>query len=148
MKPNEIPEVAKLLKSYWESRGMSYSQKWAERYVREGHGTDIKRDQFFTFREKGRLIGCASLAIYEGDVAEIRDLVVVKEKRGIGYGSMIMKELVSWAKKNGVRKLYTLCLPASVKLCKNLGFAKEGVLKSHFAPGENLTVMSLILKKA
>ncbi len=54
----ERNEVADLLARYWKSRGMlQYNAKWAKDYLTKGHGKEIKRDEFFVFREGKEIIG-------------------------------------------------------------------------------------------
>ncbi len=138
-------EAAKLLVEYWKERGMNYSQKWATNYMKQGHKTEIKKDIFFAAKEKSKLVGTASIVIYEGNVAELRDLVIKKQERGKGCGNLLLKELIKVAKKNKVRKLYALVFPTTKQIYQKAGFRQEGYLKSHFAKKEDLCFMSRFL---
>ncbi len=141
----ERTEAAKILADYWAERGMhEYNQKWAERYIVEGHKKEIKSDEFFIRKEGGKVIGTVSLTADVSGVAEIRDLVIKEEFRGKGYGKKILGELIEFAKKRKIRKLFALTKVEG--LFKSAGFEKEGVLKSHFAKGEDLIIMSKFLQ--
>jgi len=139
-------EAAGLLADYWETRGMpQYNRAWASRYLAKGHGLEIARDEFFVLREKGELVGIISLITDVSGVAEIRDEVVKQEYRGKGYGKILIAEVVKLAKKRKIRKVFALTFPRYQKLYADIGFKKEGVLKDHFAKGENLVIVSKIL---
>lgn len=143
----ERGEAAELLADYWKSRGMpAYDRKWAEAYLQEGHRKEIARDEFFIWKEQGKLCGVISLVTDVSGVAEIRDMVVKPEWRGKGYGQKMLDELVRGAAERKIRKLYALIFPPHEKLFQSAGFAKEGVLKSHFKEGEDLILMSRFLR--
>ncbi len=141
----ERTDAAKILTDYFAERGMhEYNQKWAERYVIEGHKKEVKSDEFFVRKEGNTVIGTVSLIVDVSGVAEIRDLVVRKEYRGKGYGKKMLADLINLAKKRKIRKLFALA--KTENLFKSAGFEKEGALKSHFADGEDLSVMSKFLQ--
>lgn len=139
-------EINTLLRSYWKTRGMSYSKKWTDHYLRMGHKTEIKKDQFFVVIEKGVFIGCISAIILEGNLAELRDFVIKPEYRKKGFGRKTMNEIVKWLKKQNVRKVYSLTFPQKQRFLSRLKFKKEGFLKSHFKKRENLVMMSRFLR--
>jgi len=142
----DLQQTSKLLVEYWKERGMSkYNQKYAEKYILEGHKKEIKLDRFFVYKEKQSVVGMISLIVQEGNVAEMRDLVVDPQYRNKGYGKKIIEETIEIAKRLKIRKLYVLTFSQLTKFYKSLGFKKEGVLKDHFAEGENLTIMSKFL---
>lgn len=135
-------ETAKLLSSYWQERGMDYSKDWALQYLEEGHKKEIKEDLFYSYTEDGETVGTVSLVVEVSGVAEVRDLVIKPEHRGKGYGQMILQELEMYAMEKQVRKLFALVFEDSQKLLLDAGFEEEGMLKSHFAKGEDLIIMS------
>ena len=142
----DLQQTSKLLVDYWKERGMpKYNQKYAEKYILEGHKKEIKFDRFFVYKEKRSLVGIISLIVQEGNVAEMRDLVVDQQYRNRGYGKKIIEEMIETSKKLKIRKLYVLTFSQLTKFYKRLGFKKEGILRSHFAEGENLIIMSKFL---
>lgn len=136
------PLAAKLLTDYWAERGMGrYDSRWAHQYLLEGHRKEIEKDEFFAYREGDALIGIVSLVTYSSNVAEIRDLVVKPDRRGEGHAGRILKALVEQARKGGVRKLYALTSPRTGYLFISAGFEREGLLRDHFADGEDMLFM-------
>ena len=141
----DIPAAAKILRTYWKSRGMTYSEKWTQDYLTKGHATEMKKDLFFVAKEKGKVIGTMSVIIYEGDVAELRDFVVDPKLRGKGFGKQIASETLEILRKQKVRKIYALVYPEYEDFWKKYGFEREGLLKDHFAKGEDLAIVSKFL---
>ncbi len=137
--------IATLLKDYWKERGMRYSQGWAEDYVKNGHKKEIKKEISFILMDKMQ-IGYISTIIYEGNVAELRDLVVKKEFRNKGYGRLLAEKAITWCRKNRIRKMYALAFPKNEAFYKRLGFRREGLLKDHFKKGEDLLFVSRFIK--
>ncbi len=142
----DVSATARLLREYWETRGMKYSQTWAEGYVRKGHKAEIKEDLFFTAKDGEKVLGAMSVIIYEGNVAELRDFVVDPEFRGKGLGHKIISEILTILKERKVRKACALIFRQYEEFYKEFGFGKEGILKSHFAEGEDLMIVSKFLK--
>ena len=142
----EHGEVAQLLTSYWQERGMTqYDRKWAASYLIEGHKKEIEKDEFFVYKENGTIIGTIALITYSGGVAEIRDLVIKQEHRKKGQGKKVLSEIISIARQRKLRKLFAFVNPELEAPLQKGGFVKEGVLKNHFAQGEDLVIMSLFL---
>ena len=142
----EREEVAKLLAGYWEDRGVpQYDESWARKYLIVGHKKEIRRDEFFVYKEGDEVIGIISLVTDVSNVTEIRDMAVKPEYKGKDYERKMLNELMKLARKRRIRKLYDLTFPHYEELYRSLGFEKEGVLKSHFAAGEDLTIMSRFL---
>lgn len=146
IKEEDKVEVAKLLNEYWKDRNMNYDLKWIREYIEMGHKIEIKEDQFFVLKEK-QPIGCISVIILEVDLAELRDLVIKKEFRNMGYGSKLLDYALEWCKEKNVRKIISLIFPQYKKFFENKGFLEEGFLKNHFKEGENLILMSKLMKK-
>lgn len=138
--------VSRILNEYWKERNMNYDLKWAREYVENGHKTEIKEEQFFVLKEEN-IIGCISVVIWEGDLAELRDWVVKKEFRNKGYGKKLIEYALDWCNKKNVRKIVSLIFPKYKEFFERRGFVGEGFLKDHFKDGENLILMSRLIKK-
>ena len=57
---------------------------------------------FFAMINDGRIIGCASLCVFEsptGRKASVEDVVVSSSCRGLGYGRKLMEHVIDYAKK-------------------------------------------------
>ena len=142
-----ISSVATLLRQYWKERGLMYTQKWTEQYLTQGHTTELKKEQTFTIKNKGKIIGAMSAIIWEGNVAELRDAVIKKEHRGQGYGKKLLEHVLEWCKRNNVRKVFALVMQDHRKMLEQEGFVLEGFLKHHFKQNEHLIIMSRFPEK-
>ncbi|HJZ86979.1 MAG TPA: UDP-N-acetylmuramate:L-alanyl-gamma-D-glutamyl-meso-diaminopimelate ligase [Polyangia bacterium] len=76
---------------------------------------------FLVLRDEGTLVGCVGLEIYD-EVAVLRSLAVIPEKRGQGLGWMLADSAVQRARARGVRRLYLLTETASDFFAQHLGF--------------------------
>lgn len=79
-------------------------------------------------------------------------IVISKKYTGLGLGKILMKDLIEWAKRNGVTKKISLVTnennTVAIELYKNLGFEVEGLLKKdNFIRGSysNTVMMGLFL---
>lgn len=61
----------------------------------------IYLDHVIIYYEEGQALGCGAFKPYEGDVAEIKRMFVLPEKRGKGIARGILNELELWAKARG-----------------------------------------------
>lgn len=65
---------------------------------------------------------------------------VMKEWQGKGVGTAMMKRLINWSRKAGIKKIklavMTKNTPA-IKLYKKVGFVTEGILKKDFRIGRH-----------
>jgi N-acetylglutamate synthase-like GNAT family acetyltransferase len=71
---------------------------------------EIKRliDNFFVYKIKNRIIGCAGIDIYTQKIAELRSLYVIKENRRKKIASKLIKHCLKVAKSKGIREVITL----------------------------------------
>ena len=135
-------KIAELLVKYFEERGMpNYNKKWTIDYLNKGHKKEIKKDEFFVYKENNKIIGVISLINDVSKLAEIRDEVVFPNYNK-NYLKKMLLEIINLSKKYKLRKIYALVLKNKMEYYKVLGFKKEGLLKNHFIKGEDLTIMS------
>ena len=87
---------------------------------------------FVMMNDEGRIIGCASLCVFEsptGRKASVEDVVVCSSYRGQGLGRMIMEYIIDYAKKELVPiDLHLTSNPKRVSanaLYKAVGFEKR-----------------------
>jgi len=59
-------------------------------------------------KEENRVIGFAALHIHSPNLAEIRSLIVAKNKRGKGIGKKLVENCIEEAKQLHVKKVFTL----------------------------------------
>lgn len=139
-------KLAELLVSYWKTRDMDYPKEWAMRYIEEGHRTEIVEDKFFAALDGKEVVGSMSVVLWEGELAGLRDLYVKPEYRGKGTGSQLFEEALKFCQEKKVRKITAKIFPDLLPLVKKQGFTEEGILRSHFTPGEDLIVVAKFLR--
>ena len=137
-----IPSVATLLRRYWKEQGSVFTQKWVEQYVEQGRKLKIKKEQTFTLKEKEKIIGCISIIIWEGNIAELNDLVIKKEERGKDLGKKLIEHSMEWCRRNNTGKIFALIFYQQKALFEACSFNLEGFLKDHHKVGEHLLLMS------
>lgn len=142
VKEEHIKSLAKHLAYYWKARGLDYSEQWAEEYVREGHKKEIVEDRFFVALENGKVIGSMSVILWEGRLAELRDLFVKEEFRGKGIADALFEACLKYSKEKKARKIIALIFPYLFGFFEKRGFVREGLLKNQAKDGENLVIMS------
>ncbi|MDO8537425.1 MAG: GNAT family N-acetyltransferase [archaeon] len=130
--------LAKFLVSYWKSRGMNYSFSWAMQYLKKGMVMEFSEERFIAVDENENILGTIALLKNNYYVAEIRDEVWQNDL----IGSLLLQELVMFAKKNKIKKLFSLALKNKISFYKKYGFKKEGMLKDQFKKGEHVAIMS------
>ena len=64
--------------------------------------------EFIVAEEDGRIVGCVAVDIFWSDLAEIKSVAVVPERRGQGVGRMLVEAAEADAGKLGVKKLFAL----------------------------------------
>ena len=84
----------------WAQRG-----EMLERPLGEIH--EAIRD-FKVAREGDEVVGCGSLHIMGGDLAEIRSLAVREDQHGKGVGAAIVRECVEEGREMGIERVFAL----------------------------------------
>ena len=111
--PSDVPQIKKLIDAY-SVDGKTVPRSFAHLY---SHVRD-----FFVCREKGRVLGCCSLYVSWGDLAEIKSLAVLSPSRGKGIGTKLVQACLRDAKRLGVPQVFALA--ASPVFFEKLGFEK------------------------
>ena len=62
-------------------------------------------DRFVVAIKSRKIVGCAELAPLSPQVAEVRSLVVAADARGLGVGTMLVRELREQGRRAGFEKL-------------------------------------------
>ena len=117
-------------------------QRWLDSYARSDSHTLV-------CEVDGAIVGLASL---EGTgVAEL-GMLIAREWRGRGIGSLLLDGLISWAREAGAHKLSLQVWPhnqAAIRLYQKFGFQREGYLRKHYRRknGElwDAVIMGLVL---
>jgi len=62
----------------------------------------VNIDSFFIYTLNKKVVGCASLEVYNFKLAEVRSLVVDYDYHGQGIGRKLVKRCISVAKRKGI----------------------------------------------
>lgn len=76
--------------------------------------------EFIVAEDDGVLLGCGALHVMWEDLAEVRTLATVDNRRGEGIGKSLLLQLVENARRIGVSRLF--CLTFEVEFFKAMGF--------------------------
>ncbi len=104
-----------------------------------------ERFHFIGLLEGDSLVGYGSLAVLldEGDVARI---AVLPDRRGKGYGKMLLTALCDEARARGVLSLYLEVRESNAvarHLYESFGFEADGIRKNYYTrPQENAVLMT------
>lgn len=101
------------LVKYWAKQGENLPRKRA----------DIIRniDSFAICERDGRLVGCASLFVYDSGLAEIRSLGVAPDIQRQGQGRAIVEYLLERARRLDIDKVFVLT--RNPKFFERVGFS-------------------------
>jgi amino-acid N-acetyltransferase len=99
-KLTDVPDIHRLINHYAEERIMLprtltdlYENVWGFTVMVE---------------EKGQLVGCGALKLYNQEVAEIRSLCVDETLKAKGIGRQVMEELLNEAEAFGLKTVFAL----------------------------------------
>ena len=85
--------------------------------------------EFVVAEVNNKVVGCGALHVLWEDLAEVRTVGVDEDVRGKGVGHKILEELISRAKKVGVKRIF--CLTFETQFFASHGFEEiEGTLVS------------------
>ena len=86
--------------NYYAEKGLLLPRSLSEIY-------EHIRD-YFILEKDGLICGVCALGICWEDLAEIKSLVIKKEKQGKGFGSMLVGECIKEAKSLGIKRIFVL----------------------------------------
>jgi GNAT superfamily N-acetyltransferase len=87
----------------------------------------------FKATEDGKIVGVA-IGKYESGVIFIDTIIVMKDKRGQGIGTKIVKKVEKFGKKLGGHKIYLFTMEKweASRFYQKLGYKKTGDLLHHY----------------
>ncbi len=107
--PQDMPAVLELIKELAVfEKEPDAAILTVDELVKDGFGTN---PLFYTFvaEEEGEIIGMALFyhrySTWKGKTIHLEDLIVKESKRGTGAGSALYKEVITFAKAQGVRRV-------------------------------------------
>ncbi len=92
----DVPAICELVNHYAE-QGMMLHRSRESVY-------DCLRE-FLVGEQDGRVLGCAALDIFWGDLAEIRSLAVAEQARGTGLGKALVQACLDDARRLGIARV-------------------------------------------
>lgn len=105
--------------------------------------------RYLVAKENNEIIGFVGVLL-NIDQAEIMNIVVKKDKRGLGIGKKLLKEIIELVKKNNLSKI-TLEVnsknEAAKKMYENIGFEVIGIRKKYYNNVDDAIIMNLVLKE-
>lgn len=107
----DVQHIYRLVEEFSKKGGMLY-RPTTEIY-------DQLRD-FFVYDRGGEIEGIAALHVWGADLAEIRSLAVLEERRGAGAGRLLIEACIEEARTLGVKKIFALTYRAG--FFEKLGF--------------------------
>ena len=63
---------------------------------------------FWIYEEEGKIIACCALQVLWEDLAEVRSLAVLPERRGEGIGRRLVSACLEEARQLGVKRVFSL----------------------------------------
>ena len=96
----DVPAICDLI-NYYAERGKMLHRSLESVY-------ETLREFYVAEDESRKLVGCAAVDIFWGDLAEIKSLAVSSEHLNEGIGSKLLKAAIEDARKLGIRKLFAL----------------------------------------
>lgn len=88
--------------------------------------------EIYIIEEAGQIVGTGSILferkfIHKGIVGHIEDVVIDKNKRGNGYGKMIIERLIEEGKERNVYKIILNCDEKNIKFYEKCGLEKKEI---------------------
>jgi len=112
---------------------------------------DNPKARVLVAEKDNQIIGFVSVSFPCWDrIAIIQHLIVIKEHRGQGIGTSLLKEIISLCKSKGMKKITTqtaLWHLQAIKLYKSLGFIPTAVFPNYIGEGNDMVWMELDLQQ-
>jgi len=102
---------------------------------------------YFVVRENDEIVGFAGILIII-DETHIMNIVVKKNKRNLGIGSLLLKYIIDYSEKNKISSITLEVnennIPA-IKLYEKYNFQKVGLRKKYYNNTDDALIMTLKL---
>lgn len=96
----DVPAICELI-NYHAERGRMLHRSLESVY-------EAMREFQVAEADDGRLLGCAAVDVFWGDLAEVKSLAVDPQHRDRGVGRMLLEAAVDDARRLGIKKLFAL----------------------------------------
>lgn len=128
------------MKIFWNEEShlrdfVELNNAWIEQYFElEENDLNLAKDPgkiirdggyILTITDNDRVIGCCALFKNDDENYELARMTIIESERGKGFGKLLMKEILLFARKIAAKKLFLISntkLEAAIRLYKNFGF--------------------------
>ena len=104
------------------------------------------KSKYFVFKQKNEIIGFAGILLIIDEV-NIMNIVVRKDKRNIGIGSLLLEKIIEFSKMHNATFI-TLEVNekniSAIKLYEKYGFKQVGLRKKYYNNEDNAILMDLV----
>ena len=121
---------------------------WSSNILKE----EIKNEtrSFIVAKENKKILGFAGISVASGEIVELMNIVVKKNKRRCGIGKKLLEEIIKISCKTNLKILELEVRStnfSAIKLYESFGFEKIGVRKKYYQMKDDAIIMSLKLNK-
>ena len=121
---------------------------WSSNILKE----EIKNEtrSFIVAKENKKILGFAGISVASGEIEELMNIVVKKNKRRCGIGKKLLEEIIKISCKTNLKILELEVRStnfSAIKLYESFGFEKIGVRKKYYQMKDDAIIMSLKLNK-
>lgn len=121
----------------------SFKEPWSKEAYEKEISNPLANYRVITFEDK--------VVAYGGfwkilDEADINNIAVKKEFRGMGFGKMLMNALIEDAKSQNIKAMtleVRVTNESAIALYKKLGFKEAGIRKNYYSDKEDALIMWL-----
>lgn len=105
------------------------------------------KSKYFVLKQENEIVGFAGIMLIIDEV-NIMNIVVKKDKRSLGIGSLLLEEIVKYSKIHNAISITLEVneknIPA-IKLYKKYGFKQVGLRKKYYNNEDDAILMDLVL---
>lgn len=105
------------------------------------------KSKYFVLKQENEIVGFAGIMLIIDEV-NIMNIVVKKDKRSLGIGSLLLEEIVKYSKIHNATSITLEVneknIPA-IKLYKKYGFKQVGLRKKYYNNEDDAILMDLVL---
>ena len=105
------------------------------------------KSKYFVAKQENEIVGFAGILLII-DQVNIMNIVVKKDKRNFGIGSLLLEEIIRYSKIHNATSITLEVneknIPA-IKLYKKYGFKQVGLRKKYYNNEDNAILMDLVL---
>ena len=104
------------------------------------------KSKYFVAKQENEIVGFAGILLII-DQVNIMNIVVIKDKRNFGIGSLLLEEIIRYSKIHNATSITLEVneknIPA-IKLYKKYGFKQVGLRRKYYNNEDNAILMDLV----